>query len=135
MSADTEETQNETPKKTMSLSQFKSWLEGVEEMQEADWHPSATQWKTIRDKFDLIVEPKPEPVSARAPAPVPAGPMPVYQPPRPAAAPAWDNPPAMPEAEMTPAARALLAGGAGPGAKTVTPDVDTTDGNFESPFT
>ena len=40
--------------KTITLENFRSWLEGVEEMQEEDWVPSAAQWKTIRKKIDSI---------------------------------------------------------------------------------
>ena len=106
------------------MEQFKAWLEGVEEMQEEGWHPTASQWQTIRAKFDLIAEPKPP-----APAPVAAGPMPV------APAPAqpmyrereWASPPPIPEAEISPAAKAIMAG--------KTPqDVDSADGTFASPF-
>lgn len=118
------ETRPAAPVKEMSLSQFKSWLEGVEEMQDADWHPSATQWNTIRAKFDSITEPKPVP--AAAPAPLPVAPLPMHQPPvyreR-----EWTNPPPMPETEISPAAKAIMSGG--------TPaELDTTDGNYDSSF-
>lgn len=115
-------------RKELSMSQFKSWLEGVEEMQDTDWHPSATQWKTIRNKFDMIVEPKPAPVATRAP--VAAGPMPAYRPPAPVAPDGWTPPPTMPaeEVSISPAARAIMEGGK-------TPEVDSADGSFDSPFT
>lgn len=110
----TDDTREETPnpvlKKTISLERFKSWLEGVEEMQEDGWHPSAAQWKTIRDKFDLIREEETAPAVVNnvvAPAPIP---LPIYQPPN--HQDAWSNSGAspMPATDMTPAARALLNG-------------------------
>lgn len=128
-----ENTETETPikktltpppvKKELSMSQFRAWLEGVEEMQDEDWHPSASQWKTIRAKFDLIVEAK-----APVAAPIAIGPMPIA----PAPAPMyrereWAAPPPIPEAEVSPAAKAIMSG--------KTPqELDTADGNYDSAF-
>lgn len=42
--------------KKITLSSFRAWLEGVEEMQKLDWCPSVEQWNLIRDKIDLIEE-------------------------------------------------------------------------------
>lgn len=42
--------------KTISLKEFKMWLEGVEEMQADGWVPDARQWQRIRDKIDSIKE-------------------------------------------------------------------------------
>ena len=44
--------------KKQTLSEFRAWLSGVEELQPADWAPDATQWKLIREKIDNIAEPK-----------------------------------------------------------------------------
>ncbi len=41
-------------KKSISLIEFKMWLEGVEEMQENGWTPDARQWLRIRSKIDAI---------------------------------------------------------------------------------
>lgn len=132
----TDENQTKEPevpvkaKKAISLDKFKSWLEGVEEMQDADWHPTAAQWRTIRDKFDLIKEE--EAPRAPAPAPVAAGPLPMYRQPGNAAmdnGPSLEAAPPMPDIEISPAAKAMLQG------KGYTPDVDSTDGSFDSPFT
>lgn len=35
----------------ITLSEFKAWLSGVEEMQDDDWAPTLTQWRRIRAKF------------------------------------------------------------------------------------
>lgn len=42
--------------KPITLKDFKSWLEGVEDMQEEDWTPTPAQWKKIREKIDQIQE-------------------------------------------------------------------------------
>jgi hypothetical protein len=42
--------------KTQTLGEFRSWLEGVEEMQAENWAPDLTQWRRIREKIDNIVE-------------------------------------------------------------------------------
>lgn len=42
--------------KLLTLNQFKSWLEGVEEMQGEDWTPSPEQWKKIRNKISLMFD-------------------------------------------------------------------------------
>ena len=45
---------------TITLNDFRSWLQGVEDMQEDGWIPNAVQWKKIRTKIDQIEEgPKP----------------------------------------------------------------------------
>ena len=93
-------------------------------MQEEGWHPSASQWKTIRAKFDLIAEPKAPVVVAPA---VAVGPMPV-QPAQPAYREReWHNPPPMPEADISPAAQAIIDG-------KKPPELDTADGNYDSSF-
>ena len=54
--------------KTISIKEFKMWLEGVEEMQEENWTPDARQWKRIREKIEQIEE-----VTASAPMWAPPG--------------------------------------------------------------
>lgn len=41
---------------SVSVSEFKHWLSGVEDMQAADWVPDAIQWKKIREKIKWLVE-------------------------------------------------------------------------------
>lgn len=41
-------------KKTITIQEFKAWLEGVEEMQGSTWAPDAQQWKRIRQKINQI---------------------------------------------------------------------------------
>lgn len=45
--------------KKITLSEFKAWLEGIEELQPDDWSPTQEQWKKIRNKIDCIVESEP----------------------------------------------------------------------------
>jgi hypothetical protein len=40
--------------KQMTLQEFKAWLEGIEEVQPANWHPTIEQWKLIRDRIEHI---------------------------------------------------------------------------------
>ena len=51
--------EKEVLRKMISIKEFKMWLEGVEEMQADDWTPDNRQWKRIRDKIDLIREEEP----------------------------------------------------------------------------
>lgn len=68
-----------TVPQNITLDQFRSWLQGVEDMQTDDWAPNADQWKVIREKIDLIVQ-KDELVNSTAQAPMYGN---VYQPPVP----------------------------------------------------
>lgn len=43
-----------TGKKTISLVEFKAWLDGVEELHDSKWCPDAAQWKLIRNKIKSI---------------------------------------------------------------------------------
>lgn len=40
--------------KKKTLSEFMSWLEGIECLQEDDWAPNADQWRKIRDMLNHI---------------------------------------------------------------------------------
>lgn len=116
--------------KTISVREFRMWLQGVEEMQDDGWTPSPQQWKRIREKVDNIADvptqspsptPSPQPVQyatpagpvVRSPEPVIAGPSGLsFPPPRP---------------QMNP----LLAGSGG---QIKTPDIDTSANGYESGF-
>lgn len=43
-----------TDNKKISFQEFKAWLQGVEEMQDEGWTPTAVQWKKIKDKLEQI---------------------------------------------------------------------------------
>lgn len=44
--------------KKQTIEQFKSWIEGIEELQPDGWHPDDKQWKLIRSRIDRIIEPE-----------------------------------------------------------------------------
>lgn len=139
-------------KKKLTLEEFKSWLEGLEDGQPDGWSPDKDQWAKIRERIGNIKETvikevvEQPPVMPPMPPAMPAGysyVQPPQQPPTglPPAQPAVPpNIPLrtvdLPEPEMTEAARQLLKGGATPGvaATSKTPDLDTSDGQYESSF-
>jgi hypothetical protein len=41
-------------KNEISVSEFKSWISGIEDMQEDDWVPNKTQWDKIKAKIELL---------------------------------------------------------------------------------
>lgn len=49
-------TNTNNEKKEISFAEFKSWLQGVEDMQPADWAPSREQWLKIREKLMSVKE-------------------------------------------------------------------------------
>lgn len=46
----------------MNVNEFKTWLDGVESMQDPDWHPTAHQWRIIREKITNLEEAETLPV-------------------------------------------------------------------------
>ena len=97
----------------ITLSEFRAWLSGVEEMQDDNWTPSQSQWETIRCKMDLIIGDE---------APVDWQPV-HYAQPRPQQV-----------TSMGPAAAPIdvnARGGVGNG---LTADIDSSDGNYKSSF-
>lgn len=60
-------TSKKAAQETISISEFKQWLSGVEDMQEADWVPDAAQWAKIRAKVELLSEDELEPAVQYAP--------------------------------------------------------------------
>ena len=138
--------------KPISLLEFKAWLEGIEEMQADDWTPDLTQWTTIRHKINSIVAEtvevpvlQPEPQRVYQQPSMLTEPAPQPQPRVQQAPPAFQPPPSTfqpPVADMTPEAAAVLAGKKinpaqlTPDAtgKLSTPNIDTSDGNFNSGF-
>lgn len=106
----------------ISLSEFRAWLSGVEEMQDENWAPSQTQWETIRRKMDSIIEDEAPAQPAQAPV--------VHQQPVQYAQPQVHQQPTV----VGPAAAPLdvnARGGVGNG---LTADIDSSDGNYKSSF-
>lgn len=140
--------------KPVTLSEFKAWLEGVEELQPEGWHPDASQWELVRDKMLSIIEPEYDAV------PVPKQQAPVHTNPQPAPVQPYNEvvedmpqiipgPPMQSSAlpmdvepaniSMTPAAKAMLSGRPlpgtpGPDGKVKTPNIDTSNGSYTTSF-
>lgn len=66
---------------SITISEFKQWLAGVEDMQEAGWVPDATQWAKIRAKVELLAETDVEPMVEQYAYPPAYSPSPYYTPP------------------------------------------------------
>lgn len=73
-------------KNEISVSEFKSWISGIEDMQEDDWVPNKTQWDKIKAKIELLSDdfveslPTEQPIVTRPAAyPTYQQPMPIYQ--------------------------------------------------------
>jgi hypothetical protein len=124
--------------KKVTLNEFKAWLEGVEELQPDDWSPSYDQWELIRKKIGLIIlnETIPKNVPLRGhERNIENSEM---YPPRQDQPTGLIPPPpvgGVPNGEVngiTPKASNMLTS---TGEKTITPDIDTTDGNYASTFT
>lgn len=43
-------------KNEISVSEFKSWISGIEDMQEDDWVPNKAQWIKIKAKIELLTD-------------------------------------------------------------------------------
>jgi hypothetical protein len=126
----------EVASKDISLAEFKAWLQGVEDMQPDNWAPSKEQWNRIREKIDLIIEgdypigranaPRP---AAQAPAiPLPAR-LPAAQPFVPVDQSSLAPVVNLPEKPGVPNPANLLQGN-----KLLTPNIDTSSGNYDSMF-
>lgn len=128
-----------TEESKQTVGQFKAWIEGVEEMQKGDWHPSKDQWKKIRTKIsELVDQPTVATVTRRVGHP--ATPATVTMP---AAAHPLDNVQIVDTGvdesapiPATPAALTMETTGANgkPVIKSKTPNIDTSDKDYSSPF-
>lgn len=117
--------------KKISLIEFKAWLDGIEEMQPEGWSPNAEQWKTIRNKFDLIEIPKEKKVNNQSQiAPAPTRPLP-RRPSIPAPPPVGGGIPESIPVEMSPAAKKLFDASKTSGVAGATPQ--TPSGAIEHP--
>lgn len=135
---------------TVTLSMFKSWLEGVEEMQGDDWTPTSTQWKRIREKIDTI-ENEPGTHQVATPnkvvtqRPRVSAPVPTFLPQSNDVLPVF---PEVPSGIPSSAANVMQTGNGSiplqpvnpmlrepqPGQANKTPDIDTSTGQYESSF-
>ena len=118
-------------KKKLTVKEFLMWLEGVEEMQDAGWCPSATQWKRIRDKIDDIDSTvSNSPTFSSGPSGV--VPEPIQHAPVSFAPSVYASSNMMPNPSVDLAGRPFLPETLGQAAKT--PSIDTSNGKYGSPF-
>lgn len=146
---------------TVSVNEFKNWLEGVLDMMPKDWVPDAEQWGKVRNKIDQlddspvievvpVVEPVPAKVKLDAAA-VPQAPAAIQKNPRPAG-PNIDmeqkvklpDPPEQParrkhvQVQKTRPAKVIDAGDGKTVIDTGTVhkmgEIDTSDGNYKTSF-
>ena len=137
-----------TTENKQTIAQFKAWIEGVEEMQKSDWHPSKSQWEKIRAKIDALVESVTTRRHSPSGIPVPSIPQAMEIP---APIGALDTveivdtgventsvPKRMPEKAPLTGVNALTKETVGvdgqPVLKSTTPNIDTSKGNYDSPF-
>lgn len=40
----------------MTMTQFRAWLQGITDMQPANWHPNLEQWNTIKQRLDSVID-------------------------------------------------------------------------------
>lgn len=123
----------------ITVKEFRMWLQGVEEMQDPAWVPNPTQWVRIREKINTISE-DPEPV-----APVPQYQQPsVSYPVPPTGVHLGNDVPGIPMyqpsfqqrpwAPPAPPAGGMFATPEAPNTPVRTPNIDTTDGTYQSSF-
>lgn len=133
-----------TPEKTITIGEFKSWLQGIKDMLGDDWTPNAEQWKRICEKIDHL---KDEPVVSQ---PLVVNPPPRMQPPVPMmpavpAGPSSLSPghsiPHPPQMVQSPGGMSVLKGpmatgsvGSNVGIPVKTPSIDTSGGKYDSAF-
>lgn len=117
----------------LTVSEFRYWLSGVEEMQPDDWCPSKQQWDKIRDKIDQLEVTQPVMVQPQIDQPIyrtPAAPVaPVIDPNRPVQYVGGGLSPA-----AAPPPNAALFGTDTPGITSKTPNIDTSNGQYLPAF-
>ncbi len=126
-------------KAKQTLAEFRAWLSGVEELQPEEWSPSSEQWLLIRARIDKIIDPEPEIIhitgaalgtNSKPEQPVTPGfvPAPVV---------GGVPPDVLVESGHAPAnlpAPATEMPQPGGAPRSVTSNIDTTNGNYESGF-
>lgn len=115
---------------TITIKEFQMWLAGVEEMQPDGWSPDNRQWNRIREKINQL-EAAPAPVVQQ----VVQQQVPVYrEEPMVPLQPQYSAPGLHPRAAPPPPNNALFANADMNSVPVRTPNVDTSNGNYESAF-
>ena len=121
----------------ITVKEFRMWLQGVEEMQDSAWVPNPTQWARIREKINTIEETEPTPVHAAAPVQYHQPPMVNYP------IPTGNELPGVPAGPSSmaatrlaspppPPASGLFATPESPNMPVRTPNIDTTNGSYQT---
>ena len=122
----------------ISLRDFRQWLTGVEDMSGDDWVPDQKQWAIIRAKINditesAIVEKQPAPVASQTPSiPVPLV-IGEQQPSTDFSAMTIPVPSGR-SAPISAKPNSMMASLDESGMPTVTPDIDTSSGGYNSGF-
>ena len=113
--------------KTMTVSEFKFWLEGVEEMQSDGWSPDKRQWDRIREKINQLETTQATPV-----AQVPSV---AYREPVDPNRPIQYANSGLQHIAAQPTNNPLLASSEGPTASPIrTPNIDSSNGKYDPAF-
>ena len=122
----------------ITIKEFRMWLQGVEEMQDTAWVPNPTQWQRIREKINSIGEE----VAVQASVQL----MPPQQIAPPVSTPGNDYPvrmatpgllsvvPSSPSMPVSGPSHGLFATPETPQMPIRTPNIDTTNGQYQSTF-
>jgi hypothetical protein len=124
---------DEQTTKTITISEFRHWLSGVEEMQPDDWCPDKRQWDRIREKIDSISSEPTNVVKQVAPhisGHQYADSQPVYQDNRPVQL----APSGMGRVSAPPPSGVLFGNAENPAFPIKTPTIDTSTGPYEPAF-
>lgn len=126
----------------ITIKEFRMWLQGVEEMQDPAWVPNPTQWLRIREKIntiddepDTVVVHQQQPVHQQMSYPVPPTGVPLGNDlPGIPAGPSSLMVPQYPSMPVSPPPGGLFATPEAPSMPVRTPNIDTTNGNYQSTF-
>lgn len=129
--------------KSQSLTEFRAWLTGVEEMQEDGWVPNETQWQLIRERIDKIsiddeveqklnqTAPSPSARPTSQPANTGSGNAPVEIPQVPSA---FDRAGAAGNFVPADGGQPKIQHATDPKKTVTTPEIDTSQGDYKSGF-
>lgn len=121
----------------ITIKEFRMWLQGVEEMQDAAWVPNPTQWARIREKINSIgeevqqVQVAQQPLQHIAPPVSPPG---NDYPVRMATPGLLSVVPSSPSMPVSGPSHGLFATPETPQMPIRTPNIDTTNGQYQSTF-
>lgn len=125
--------------KAQTLTEFKAWLSGVEEMQEEGWVPNEQQWELIRERIDRIKEDEPKKDQTTQHSAQPRGTHPVAQQPVdvpmiPSVPSAFDKANVREDSTLRAVRKLPPTMATDPSKPVKTPEIDTSKGEYKSGF-